>query len=679
MLNRNMKNIKHEKIFLFLTLFSFLMSFLYSENKYFKINAIKGFPYFDREGGLGAICVTSQGNLRNFQFFKNKKIDLSYRQNIDLFKVKQDKEGNIWIIWGEVNTKGSDIFAGILKKGKLYEIKRISEDFEGYNSSSDIAFSINNEKIVIWINYYNEKFNIIVKNLNRNKIWTVYSSSNSVLDPKVLIDNENKIWIFWVEPFNGTDEIFYTFLENDIWQKPLKICSNKVPDITPSVSLNSQGFPMIVWSSYDGNDYEIYYSEWNGMKWNLPQKITQNEGISDYDPCLINYFDYIPVVVWTRVSSKKRDIYLKFKYHNKWSEEINISNDIKFNENPYIVSFNNKIGISWQTNENIEIIYLNELPIKEKFTDFYENLKSNPILTDDKYIAFGNSITYGYINRMPAPEKGYIPRLENLLNSTFGTGEVVNYGVPAETTIGGISRFEETILVEHAFYLLLMEGTNDIIFIRISPETTRFNLEEMIKKCLKYNVFPIIATIIPRKDWFWYSPFFRKRIFKLNDYIHEIANNYSILLADQFKTFYEYPKKYGGWKSLLSDNNHPNEKGYQLMAETWFEKIKDIPFPPIEIEVRREKNEILFYNEILNVITWKPNPKLSNSSTKIEKYLIYRKSNPLEEFELIGEVSSLIYKYFDKKINPDMHYIYAIQAQNSAGIKGPLSNPVEEN
>jgi lysophospholipase L1-like esterase len=206
-------------------------------------------------------------------------------------------------------------------------------------------------------------------------------------------------------------------------------------------------------------------------------------------------------------------------------------------------------------------------------------LSNTAVLDWQKFIGFGNSITLGVLKGESTPDKGYIPRLEILLNQNFGVGEVTNDGKGGETTKEGLSRIDDVLNNQSAKYLLLMEGTNDMKNVGIPVETAAFNLEEMAKRCIDFGTSPAIASIIPNKGA-WDDQLIRDRIYSLNDKIQTIASDLSILFVDQFDAFYSYPEDDGGWQSLFSDRLHPNETGYQLMAEKWFEEIKKFPFPP---------------------------------------------------------------------------------------------------
>jgi hypothetical protein len=164
----------------------------------------------------------------------------------------------------------------------------------------------------------------------------------------------------------------------------------------------------------------------------------------------------------------------------------------------------------------------------------------------------------------------------------------------------------------------------------------------------------------------------------LNDKIRELAEDFPIPLAEQFDLFYEYPEEDGGWKSLLSDYNHPTEEGYQLMAEEWFEEIRNFPFPPINLKVERVYDEILFYRELGNHITWLDNPKIYDKNS-IKAYTIYRKKveEGDDQFQHLTTVFNQL-EYFDKDISSSNGYTYTISTLRTDDMEGPCSQPEED-
>ena len=255
----------------------------------------------------------------------------------------------------------------------------------------------------------------MVKNLNTDQIWEINSFlTSSALSPQIIIDGTEKIWIFWVGQLSGHDEILYTHFDGDRWREPLSLNQySGVPHITPSVSLDFNGFPHIVWSAYDGDDYELYYSHWDGNKWIQERRITDNQNIADTSPSISLLFNTIPVVAWQRYWNEKRSVCLTYRISNEWTFGMDISGDKSITNPPKLVSLGTRMGVLWQSETEIKATLFNLYELCKFFFSKRRNTHFPRILAldRDKYIGFGNSITYGLIKSEPNPDKGYIPRL----------------------------------------------------------------------------------------------------------------------------------------------------------------------------------------------------------------------------------------------------------------------------
>jgi lysophospholipase L1-like esterase len=295
----------------------------------------------------------------------------------------------------------------------------------------------------------------------------------------------------------------------------------------------------------------------------------------------------------------------------------------------------------------------------------------NPNLNEDRYIGFGDSITYGTINHDYYPELGYIPRLDKLLDASLAPSEVVNEGIGGEETSQALLRIDGTIAIRQSRYILIMEGTNDVTFLRAVPSSIA-NLRTMINKCLAYGMLPVLATIVPRRDEKWYIASHREIHLALNQAIRLLATEMKVPLADMDQVFNAYTP--GGPEALLSEDlKHPNEKGYQVMAEAWLAAIKTIPFPPILVRARPDSDKILFYRKPGNMVTWQPNAK-TEAAGVVYSHRIYRrvKGEGVAAFRLLGLVETAE-SYFDASAAAGTIYEYAVAAVRTDGVEGPCS------
>ena len=185
--------------------------------------------------------------------------------------------------------------------------------------------------------------------------------------------------------------------------------------------------------------------------------------------------------------------------------------------------------------------------------------------------AFGDSITAGWVVYARDGNGcvgcgGYEPALQSLLKSAGREAVVKNWGKGSETTDHGASRIDDVIAHDKPRYMLLMEGTNDLLY--LSPDTVRKNMAYMVDLSLARGVTPILGTITPdsRKD---------KPISQTNALLRELATQKQIALADHYTAVKD------NWSSLTADGLHPNSAGYAKMAEVWFDAMKTIDLTPI--------------------------------------------------------------------------------------------------
>lgn len=198
-----------------------------------------------------------------------------------------------------------------------------------------------------------------------------------------------------------------------------------------------------------------------------------------------------------------------------------------------------------------------------------------------KVIGFGDSITYGYISKLPAPELGYIPRLlERLEHQLYPDARIINEGIGGSTTVQAIERIETVIQNNQAKYLLFHYGTNDVIYYStITTDQVLSNIGFMMDKVAQYGMKAVLSTLIPRNTKI-NTGIHLERALTICQGIRNMATARNIPLIDFWTLFSNYPSSDGGYFSLMSDNVHPSEKGYQLMAENWLDKLLEFPPQP---------------------------------------------------------------------------------------------------
>jgi lysophospholipase L1-like esterase len=609
--------------------------------------------------------------------------------------LKKDQQDRLWGAWEQSGSKGVRILLAKLEGDSIVEPLEVSSCCEGKSSSPSFDFDNRGNPWITWINDFQDCHRVWVRNTQSGHYWQVNANVFSpVFSPRILIDNKQSVWIFWVTQDRGPGEIIARRLSKGQWSHQFRLNRDTAfPHLNPDVGLDSSGYPWIVWTAYDGEDYEIFYSRWNGLVWSSESRVTNNQGFSDISPNITVLPGDIVFVVWSQAKIGSRVCY-KYLWNREWSETHTFAQREGFNRNPKAAYDSGRIALVWEHTRGdahqiiAEYVALNPMgfPQENKHKSFFNHPEhffpwnrrktstSPPSLDDTKYLAFGDSITYGVIARTWFPDKGYVPRLESLLKSLLGKAAVINRGYPGERTMEGLARIEDEIAVYKTKYILLMEGTNDMSG-GIPSLVAAFNIEEMVKKCQKYGVYPFVGTIIPRSDSLWETGV-KERTILFNELVRVIPPAFFTPLTDHYLNYMNHP---AGYLTLFSDGAHPNELGYQMLAEAWANSIERLPWPPVNISAKRTINKILFHDEHINVLEWEINP-LTTSGAQIAHYLIFRKTKNVgeQEYKIIAAVAADTTTFLDKKISAGLIYNYYIKAEGVNGIQGPASASVTD-
>lgn len=216
--------------------------------------------------------------------------------------------------------------------------------------------------------------------------------------------------------------------------------------------------------------------------------------------------------------------------------------------------------------------------------------------TPRKYLAFGDSITFGVGDDPARAAKGYTPRLQALLQAAGVSATVLNFGSGGEATPAGITRINGVLAQgSPGDVLILMEGTNDISQQSVSLETTIFNLDEMASRAETLNLSVIHATVIPRYNEARFDVE-NALTDQLNGRIRNLAGLRQRRLADPNEVYRTTPNLFAGFYSTERPDpvGHPNAAGYDILARVFFNVIQGIdtvsPVPGIVIPVKGARN-----------------------------------------------------------------------------------------
>jgi lysophospholipase L1-like esterase len=186
------------------------------------------------------------------------------------------------------------------------------------------------------------------------------------------------------------------------------------------------------------------------------------------------------------------------------------------------------------------------------------------------YLGFGDSITYGDGS---SDKQGYVLKLQNLLGPHFGRAEVRSWGRPGTVSVEGATKTRETLRWYDPAYVLILYGTNDWHDQQCQgkPASSCYTigaLRDMIEDIKDWDSLPVLATIPPVNPA--KTPEGRNRWYDdMNVQIKALAQQQQVVLCDMNAEFKAQPNL----AALFADDVHPNDAGYQVMAQAWFKAI----------------------------------------------------------------------------------------------------------
>jgi lysophospholipase L1-like esterase len=186
------------------------------------------------------------------------------------------------------------------------------------------------------------------------------------------------------------------------------------------------------------------------------------------------------------------------------------------------------------------------------------------------YLGMGDSITYGDGS---SDGLGYSIRLQNLLGPHFGRAEVRTWGRQGDTSAETAEVTTKTLGWFNPAYTLILLGTNDWHepSCQSRPAASCYtiaSLREIVRDVKRTDSLPVLGTIPPVNPAL--APDSRNRWYdEMNGLIKALGQAEQVPVADLSAEM----KAAGSLPPLFADDVHPNDAGFQLIAQAWFKAI----------------------------------------------------------------------------------------------------------
>lgn len=276
----------------------------------------------------------------------DNKLGTGFTADSDYPQIFSDNEGGCLIIYRKVFTSHEEIYAAkINKEGHPFRNPVcLSSKLSGFNYSPEAVINNNNEILVVWENFRQGDFNIHLQkiDLNGNKL---LNNGNEVIvcdnqydqrKPNVACDQNNKIYISWLDARNSSNNNEYAF---DIYANVLDNNGNYM-------DYETEG-KFITGNEVSNSHFREHTSADNNGNKNTEKEIFYNHRIISSAPNSI--------IMATEKQTQYDDSYIKIiKLDNLldhvWTTDIDAPSN---QSNPLIVRNNiNNISVFWKDRRN---------------------------------------------------------------------------------------------------------------------------------------------------------------------------------------------------------------------------------------------------------------------------------------------------------------------------------------
>jgi len=182
-----------------------------------------------------------------------------------------------------------------------------------------------------------------------------------------------------------------------------------------------------------------------------------------------------------------------------------------------------------------------------------DNEKLGPARTgDDRVVFMGNSITQGWIDRVPA---------------FFAGRNYINRGIGGQTTPQMLLRFRQDVIQLFPKVVVILAGTNDIAG-NTGPSTLEMiedNIHSMAELAQTHGIQVVLCSVLPAYDYPWRTGLEpAPKIVELNKRLKQYADTHGAVYCDFFTVMGD--DRDGLPKELSEDGVHPNVAGYAIMG-----------------------------------------------------------------------------------------------------------------
>jgi hypothetical protein len=168
--------------------------------------------------------------------------------------------------------------------------------------------SVEQDVMLVWAAEYDQGEQIYCSSYEESG-WTIplqlSNSTDLVYQPVISFGNDGKIWAVWTRQGSTGSFLEFSVYSSFRWSQPHRIDTGMDNNKAAALIVDVDNTPWIAWTGIDKRYPDIFWSRWNGQRWNIPAKAHAENNIPDLHPSLALDDSGHVVLSWQTLSKGK--------------------------------------------------------------------------------------------------------------------------------------------------------------------------------------------------------------------------------------------------------------------------------------------------------------------------------------------------------------------------------------
>jgi len=314
-------------------------------------------PQVAMDDNGNAIIVWRQSDGSNNQIFKSEYRSGAWTHPLGLTdnispdggalatQVAMDNNGNAIIVWHQADGANYQIFKSEYRAGAWTHPTGLADNIspDGQNATDpQVVMGDNGNAIIVW--GQSDGLNgQVFKSEYRSGAWTHPSGLTDNISPdgqnagssQVAMDNNGNAIIVWCQYDGENGQIFKSEYRSGAWAHPSDLADHISPDgqnaMDPQVAMDNNGNAIIVWGQSDSLNGQVFKSEYRSGAWTLPSGLTDNispDGANAYFPQEAMDDNGNAIIVWSQSDGSKGQIFKSEYRSGVWTHPAGLTDNI---------------------------------------------------------------------------------------------------------------------------------------------------------------------------------------------------------------------------------------------------------------------------------------------------------------------------------------------------------------